>query len=211
MNKYNITIPKRTWELSDTYSLTSRLKSLAQRTFAKNVHTPLNIYGEPVRSGWSAMPNWTLKEDTLAQMRKKTDMESFGTWGTIPNINTLSIGDTFVLPHVTGWQYYHDMYTASVELEVFDKKTIKTTKEYISEVEGKSKTVSIENRIKVAVARDYNPLDILYVRHKTQRKRTKTKQEFWLSQRDIFELMLKDGGLCPFERAKSEFNCQVCN
>lgn len=157
--------------------------------------------------------------------RNMFDVKSFGLYSQdIPEVKDLAIGDTFEVPHFVYTPYSdregrgrYDV--CDTVFEVLDKKTIKKVIEVLNGDKtrfGKRTIVTSYVKLQCAQDRHQGP-DTWFERcsHFSARKEgggyyypLKKKKQLWVSQKEIFMMFLKDGGLCPLVRNGKE--CKLC-
>ena len=157
--------------------------------------------------------------------RSKFDVKSFGLYSQdIPEVKDLAIGDTFKVPHFVYTPYSdrenrgrYDVCDA--EFRVLDKKTVKKVIEVLNGDKTKfGKRTLVTSYVKLECTQDrYQGPDTWFERcsHFSARKEgggyyypLKKKKQLWVSQKEIFMMFLKDGGLCPLVRNGKE--CKLC-
>ena len=157
--------------------------------------------------------------------RNMFDVTSFGLYSQqVPEVKDLAIGDTFEVPHFV-YTPYSDRESrgrydvCNAEFKVLDKKTVKKVIEVLDADKtrfGKRTVTTSYVKLECTQDRHQGP-DTWFERcsHFSARKEgggyyypLKKKKQLWVSQKEIFMMFLKDGGLCPLVRNGKE--CKLC-
>jgi hypothetical protein len=157
--------------------------------------------------------------------RNMFDVTSYGLYSQrVPEVKDLAIGDTFEVPHFV-YTPYSDRESrgrydvCNAEFKVLDKKTVKRVTEVLNEDKTKfGKRTVVTSYVKLECTQDrHQGPDTWFERcsHFSARKEgggyyypLKKKKQLWVSQKEIFMMFLKDGGLCPLVRNGRE--CKLC-
>jgi len=158
--------------------------------------------------------------------RNMFDVTSFGLYSQqVPEVKDLAIGDTFEVPHFV-YTPYSDRESrgrydvCNAEFKVLDKKTVKKVIEVLDADKtrfGKRTVTTSYVKLECTQDRHQGP-DTWFERcsHFSARKEgggyyypLKKKKQLWVSQKEIFMMFLKDGGLCPLKRR--QLDCKICD
>jgi hypothetical protein len=157
--------------------------------------------------------------------RNMFDVKSFGLYSQdIPEVKDLAIGDTFEVPHFV-YTPYSDRESrgrydvCNAEFKVLDKKTVKRVTEVLDADKTKfGKRTVVTSYVKLECTQDrHQGPDTWFERCSNFSARKegggyyyplKKKKQLWVSQKEIFMMFLKDGGLCPLVRNGRE--CKLC-
>ena len=157
--------------------------------------------------------------------RNMFDVTSFGLYSQqVPEVKDLAVGDTFKVPHFVYRPYserkgFGRNAVCNAEFKVLDKKTVKKVIEVLDADQTKfGKRTVVTSYVKLECTQDrHDGPDTWFERcsHFSARKEgggyyypLKKKKQLWVSQKEIFMMFLKDGGLCPLIRRGKE--CELC-